>query len=106
MFDVILGNPPFGKNSNLVKTAAEADVCIGRVGAGPGGRVYTKDYDHRSPSSHYFIRTKSSATRDRLLDIEPLLIQCARSGNAGCPSLSLDDLVKIYLNREQNSNGL
>ena len=72
-----------------------ANVCIGRVGAGPCGNIYLDDFQDRSVNSHYFIKTKNKTVLKKLQSLSPHF-RNAGTQTVGVPSLSKDELIKIY----------
>jgi hypothetical protein len=74
---------------------SEADLMIGRTGAGPTGKVKTKDFQDYSPE-HYFIKAANQTVIDNLVSIESKLIEVAWKDTNGRPSLSKNDLVDVY----------
>jgi len=73
----------------------DADVIVGRVGAGPCGRVYTDGFESRSPNSHYFIKANNEKVINRLKEVSDKLREAGNS-TVGCPSLSKHQLIEIY----------
>jgi predicted RNA methylase len=74
---------------------AESNIFVGRVGAGPAGKVLTADYDHLT-EQHYFLQV-TDTVRDRLLSIQDTLKQLARAATVGTPSLSKHELISTYV---------
>jgi hypothetical protein len=73
-----------------------ADICVGRIGGGPAGKVHT-EWVERSPNSHYFLKVKDSSIIDRLIEIAPRLRElCIESAN-GIPTLSKHELITVYM---------
>ena len=74
----------------------EADICVGRIGGGPAGKVHT-EWSERSPNSHYFLKVNTPDVIDSLTHIAPELRQvCLESAN-GIPTLSKNELVVTYM---------
>ena len=73
---------------------AEADICLGRVGGGPTGKVFD-EWENRSENSHYFLKVSSPEIIDNLRSLYKEF-KCAALETVGCPSLSKDDCVKVY----------
>jgi hypothetical protein len=73
----------------------EADICLGRVGGGPSGRVFD-EWKNRSENSHYFLKVKSPEVIQNLKSLCGEF-RCAASQTVGCPSLSKHDCVRIYI---------
>jgi hypothetical protein len=76
-------------------TPDQADVCVGRVGAGPCGKVFLDKFDQRSTNSHYFLKTVNHTVTHRLIT---LAAQFRKMGTqtVGVPSLSKHELIQIY----------
>jgi hypothetical protein len=74
---------------------AEADVCVGRVGGGPCGKVFLDKFDQRSINSHYFLKVKDQSVINKLQSVSSLFRKAAEQ-TVGVPSLSKTELVKIY----------
>ena len=72
----------------------DADICLGRVGGGPSGKVF-EEWENRSETSHYFLKVSSPAVIENLKSLYSEF-RCAALQTVGCPSLSKDDCVKIY----------
>ena len=72
----------------------EADICLGRVGGGPTGKVFD-EWDNRSENSHYFLKVSSPIVIDNLRSLYSEFRMVALQ-TVGCPSLSKDDCVKVY----------
>ena len=72
----------------------EADICLGRVGGGPSGKVFD-EWENRSENSHYFLKVSSPTVIDNLRSLYSEFRSAALQ-TVGCPSLSKDDCVKIY----------
>ena len=72
----------------------EADICLGRVGGGPSGKVFD-EWENRSENSHYFLKVSSPIVIDNLRSLYSEFRSAALQ-TVGCPSLSKDDCVKIY----------
>jgi len=72
----------------------EADICLGRVGGGPTGKVFD-EWENRSENSHYFLKVSSPEVIDNLRSLYKEF-KCAALETVGCPSLSKDDCVKVY----------
>jgi Eco57I restriction-modification methylase len=81
-------------------TKQRANVCVGRVGGGPCGKVFVDGFERRSINSHYFIRAKDQSVIDRLLGLSEKFRQAA-SQTVGVPSLSKDELIAIYKGSKQ-----
>jgi predicted RNA methylase len=81
----------------------DATACIGRVGAGPAGKVFLDKFDHRSPSSHYFIKADFDMM-SFLKTLEPEFIAASRQGVVATPSLSITNLVEIFIPNYTNKN--
>lgn len=84
----------------VLTTPDQANVCVGRVGAGPAGKVFVDRFDRRSPNSHYFFKAEDLSVIERLKILEPEFITASRNGIVSTPSLSLTDLVEIYRARQ------
>jgi hypothetical protein len=82
-------------------TKDDADICLGRVGGGPAGKVFD-EWAERSENSHYFLKVRSPVVIDNLRAIYSQL-RSASLETVGCPSLSKDDCVKVY-SRIYNTN--
>lgn len=80
----------------VLTTPDQANVCIGRVGAGPSGKIFTDRFTERSPNSHYYFKAASPEIIENLKTLETAFIAAARTGVVSTPSLSLTDLVMIY----------
>jgi len=76
---------------------AESNVFVGRVGAGPAGKVLTADYDHLT-EQHYFLQV-TDVVKERLVAIQDTLKQLARAATVGTPSLSKHELISTYVDR-------
>jgi predicted RNA methylase len=76
---------------------AESNVFVGRVGAGPAGKVLTADYDHLT-EQHYFLQV-TDTVKERLIEIQDTLRQLARAATVGTPSLSKHELISTYVDR-------
>jgi predicted RNA methylase len=74
---------------------AESNVFVGRVGAGPAGKVLTADYDHLT-EQHYFLQV-TDTVKERLIEIQDTLRQLARAATVGTPSLSKHELISTYV---------
>ena len=72
----------------------EADICLGRVGGGPSGKIFD-EWENRSENSHYFLKVSSPEVVDNLRSLYSEFRSAALQ-TVGCPSLSKDDCVKIY----------
>ena len=84
-------------------TPEQANVCVGRVGEGPCGKVFVREFDHRSINTHYFIRT----TPDVIERLQKLSDQFRQAGaqTVGMPSLSKHELIDIYTQNLRDNNG-
>lgn len=76
---------------------AESNIFVGRVGAGPAGKVLTKDYDHLT-EQHYFLRVEHSVM-ERLKSLESDFKRLARAATVGTPSLSKHELISTYVDK-------
>lgn len=76
-------------------TPCQADLCIGRVGAGPCGNIYTDRFLERSVNSHYFIKTKSLQVQQKLKSLSSQF-RLQGTQTVGVPSLSKHELIQIY----------
>jgi hypothetical protein len=74
---------------------AHADVCVGRVGGGPCGKVFLDGFDRRSVNSHYFLKTKDVSVQNRLIQLSDQFRQKGLQ-TVGVPSLSKDELIQVY----------
>ncbi len=74
---------------------SEANLFVGRVGAGPAGKVLVSGYDHFT-EQHYFLQV-TDTVRDRLIAIQPKLKELARAATVGTPSLSKHELISTYV---------
>lgn len=72
-----------------------ANVCIGRVGGGPCGRVFLDRFDQRSVNSHYFIRVSHAGVIPVLQSLSDKF-RAAGMQTVGLPSLSKNELIRIY----------
>lgn len=72
-----------------------ANVCVGRVGAGPCGKVFVKDFDDKSENSHYFIKAKNKKVIQSLIQLTDQF-KLAGTQTVGVPSLSKHELITIY----------
>ena len=72
----------------------EADICLGRVGGGPCGKVFFK-WENRSETSHYFLKVSGPEVIGRFISLYGEL-RAAALETVGCPSLSKHDLVMVY----------
>ena len=72
----------------------DANLIVGRVGAGPCGKVFLDGFEDRSPSSHYFLKANKNVIK-KMQRISHLLQEAGRS-TVGCPSLSKNQLIQIY----------
>ena len=72
----------------------QADICVGRVGGGPSGKVYD-EWQDRSPNSHYFLKVVDDSVIVTLKQLTTKFRQSAEQ-TVGCPSLSKHDLISIY----------
>lgn len=79
---------------------AVAQIALGRVGAGPCGRVY-EEFSERSINTHFFLCVKSPEVIDRLRSLETKFREQAHQ-TVGMPSLTRPELVKIYSNLVDN----
>ena len=70
------------------------DICLGRVGGGPTGRVYDQ-WDNRSSNSHYFLSVSDPIVIERLRSLEDTFRTVAKE-TVGCMSLSKHDIVTTY----------
>ena len=75
----------------------EADCMIGRMGAGPAGKVKTENFTEYA-ESHYFLKTTSPKIVDNLSSITKELRESAFKDTNGRPSLSKHELISIYIN--------
>lgn len=79
----------------FVTKADRPDFSIQRVGAN-AGRVRTEFAD-RAISSHYFVRAKDAALKERVQDtLEAIDWQEVKSNSAGNPSISKRELLESY----------
>lgn len=76
-------------------TVDKANLCIGRVGAGTCGIVFTKNFKERGITSHYFIKTKNKEVKDRLVKLSEKFREAGKQ-TVGMHSLSKHDLISIY----------
>ena len=81
---------------------SSADVAVGRVGAGPCGKVFTQ-FENRSANSHYFLKVNDDKVVSRLQKLSSKFTQ-AGTQTVGCPSLSKNDLIVIYQQSLCNSS--
>ena len=72
----------------------EADICLGRVGGGPSGKIFD-EWENRSANSHYFLKVSSPQVIENLKSLSKEFRSAALQ-TVGCPSLSKDDCVKVY----------
>jgi hypothetical protein len=72
----------------------EADICLGRVGGGPSGKIFD-EWENRSVNSHYFLKVSSPQVIENLRSLSKEFRSAALQ-TVGCPSLSKDDCVKVY----------
>jgi hypothetical protein len=72
----------------------EADICLGRVGGGPSGKIFD-EWENRSVNSHYFLKVSSPQVIKNLRSLSKEFRSAALQ-TVGCPSLSKDDCVKVY----------
>ena len=73
---------------------SEANLCIGRVGGGPSGKVFT-EWENRSSNSHYFIRAKNDEVIENLTQLQQEFVSLAREQSNGLPSLSKNEIVHL-----------
>ena len=89
------------KHVDLAFTTKEnANVCIGRIGAGPSGKVFLENFNHRSPCSHYFLRIESADVIAKLSSLQDQFIAGARKDFNCIPSISKHRLISIYTEAE------
>lgn len=74
---------------------ASANVCIGRVGNGPCGKVFLEGFDNRSVNTHYFLKAKDATVIQKMQSLSTLFRKTALN-TVGMPSLSKSELIKIY----------
>ena len=74
----------------------QANLCIGRVGGGPSGRVYVEGWEDRSVNSHYFVKCHSPSIVNNFVVLERQLRELAKSGN-NIPTLSKHELISCYI---------
>jgi len=81
---------------------AQANVCVGRVGGGPCGKVFVSGFLTRSINSHYFIRTSDEV----IAQLQKLSDQFRQAGlqTVGVPSLSKHELIEIYTQHVTGNN--
>ena len=77
-------------------TRDQADICLGRIGGGPAGRLHT-EWQDRSDESHYFIKFIASDVETRLNKIQPELREIATKTCNNIPSLSKNDIIQTYI---------
>jgi len=85
---------------------ASSDIAIGRVGRKAAGRVFgredrkgnEKNYEDKSPNSHYFIKVKKKAVLKQLRSLEEEMKALA-DDTVSNPSLSIDDIAELYLEK-------
>ena len=78
----------------IFTTKNDADICLGRVGGGPAGKVFD-EWAERSENSHYFLKVRTPEVIDNLKAIYSQL-RSASLETVGCPSLSKNDCVRVY----------
>ena len=78
--------------------ADEADLMVGRSGAGPCGRVKTEDFQHYA-DDHFFIRTNSIEITQRIVSLEPEFLSLSRDTSNGRPHLSKNELITLYISK-------
>ena len=89
-------HPIVSSNADLTFVdPASADVCVGRVGEGPCGRVFLDRFDQRSVNSHYFIKVSNPQVITVLQSLTHLF-RAAGEQTVGLPSLSKNELISIY----------
>mgnify|MGYP003636914512 FL=1 len=88
---------------------ASSDIAIARVGHGAGGRVFAredckgkeKNYEDKSPNSHYFVKVKSKSIIKQLKSLQEEM-KAVADDTVSNPSLSIDDIAELYLERYGN----
>lgn len=79
-----------------VQSPEEANVCVGRVGCGPSGKVFTEDFQHRSTGSHFFFLIEDERVIQKLISLQEQFRAAARTYYNSVPSINLDTLIEIY----------
>ena len=74
-----------------ITSKENADFMVQRVGAGAG--KVSKDF-HKSPNSHYYIKSHVANLSERMDNLYSTF-QLAAKNSAGCPSLSRDEMIRI-----------
>ncbi len=77
--------------------ADEADLMVGRSGAGPCGKVKTDNFQHYA-DDHFFIKVSSKEVKQRLVDLQPEFISIAKNSN-GRPHVSKNEIITLYIER-------
>ena len=85
---------------------ASSDIAIARVGHGAGGRVFAredckgkeKNYEDKSPNSHYFIKVKNKSIIKQLKSLQEEM-RAVADDTVSNPSLSIDDIAELYLEK-------
>ncbi|AIX42272.1 hypothetical protein Syn7803C16_53 [Synechococcus phage ACG-2014f] len=74
----------------------EADICLGRIGGGPAGKLH-REWSERADESHYFIKYLGKDVERNLTQIQPELRQIATTTCNGIPTLAKNDVVTTYI---------
>jgi hypothetical protein len=85
---------------------ASSDIAISRVGRGAAGRVFAredckgqeKNYEDKSPNSHYFVKVKSKSIIKQLKSLQEEM-RAVADDTVSNPSLSIDDIAELYLEK-------
>lgn len=77
-----------------------ADFSIQRVG-GRAGKILESDFNHLSPESHYFFKSKNSNTLKYFKQID---FEKIKTNTAGNPSISPNELVQLFLAEVKKDN--
>ena len=72
----------------------EANLFVGRMGAGPSGKVLTENFVHYA-TTHFFLSV-TEEVRDRLILLAPKFYAQARKSVVGVPNLSKNEMIAIY----------
>jgi hypothetical protein len=75
-----------------------ANLFIGRCGAGPSGKVLTENFLHYA-DSHFFIKTKNCEVTKNLLSLAPDFYRVAREAVVSMPNLSKHEMITLYRNK-------
>lgn len=85
------------KHSDFKKVKREeANVCVGRVGAGPSGKVFIEGFEERGLGSHFFLLAKNDDVIQKLVSLQESFRAAARTHYNCIPSINMDTLIELY----------